>query len=79
VHRLLDIDKQQSSSLRDAIRAGQEMEKPGFVRFNLSVLLSDEKVDYILDSIETLAADAVSFVSRYDVDPRRAVFSPRAA
>lgn len=79
VHRLLGIDETRSGWLRDAIRSGQEVEKPGFVRFNLSVLLSDAKVSYILDSIATLAQDAAAFAERYEVDPARAIFSPRAA
>lgn len=79
VHRLLDIDAGESDLIREAIRSGRETEKPGFVRFNLSVLLSDEKVDYILDSIAQLAADAVSLVPLYQVDPQRAIFSPKAA
>src|SRR5690606_23520620 len=79
VHRLLGIDETRSGWLRDAIRSGQEVKKPGFVRFNLSVLLSDAKVGYILESIATLAQDAVSFAARYEVDPARAIFSPRAA
>lgn len=79
VHRLLGIDETLSSDLRAAINAGQEVEKPGFLRFNLSVLLSDEKVDYILDSVEALAADASSLASIYAVDPARAIFTPRAA
>jgi selenocysteine lyase/cysteine desulfurase len=79
VHRLLDIDADESDLIREAIRSGRETEKPGFVRFNLSVLLSDEKADYILGSIAQLAADAESFMPMYQVDPQRAIFSPRAA
>ncbi|MEO3388323.1 aminotransferase class V-fold PLP-dependent enzyme [Mesorhizobium sp. CAU 1741] len=79
VHRLLDIDATRSTAMREAIRRGREVEKPGFTRFNLSVLMSDEKVDFILDSIAELAKDAASYASRYDVDPARAIFSPKAA
>lgn len=79
VHRLLGIDEARSNGLRAAIRSGQEIEKPGFTRFNLSVLLSDEKVDYILDSIAALAGDAGSYVTFYEADPARAIFTPRAA
>ena len=79
VHRLLDIDADRSRAMRDAIHAGRELEKPGFTRFNLSVLMSDDKVDFILSSIAALAADAATFADRYSVDPARAIFSPRAA
>lgn len=79
VHRLLDIDAARSQAMREAIRDGRELEKPGFTRFNLSVLMSDEKVDFILSSIAELAADATAFVDRYDADPARAIFSPKAA
>jgi selenocysteine lyase/cysteine desulfurase len=79
VHRLLGIDEDGSQEIRDAIARGQETEKPGFVRFNLSVLMSDEKVDYILDAIEVLSKDAQAYAPLYDVDAQRAIFSPRAA
>ena len=65
--------------MRAAILAGEELEKPGFIRFNLSVLMTDDKVDYILRSIEELAKDAPTLASDYDVDPARAIFAPRAA
>lgn len=79
VHRLLDIDEARSVAMREAIRVGNEVEKPGFTRFNLSVLMNDEKVDFILNSIAELAADAPDHIARYDVDPARAIFSPKAA
>ncbi len=77
VHRLLSIDDQQSEALRQAILSGDELRKPGFIRLNFSVLLTDEKVQFILDSVAQLAADATDFEADYDVDPKRAIFFPR--
>lgn len=77
VHRLLAIDDKQSEEIRQAILSGNEILKPGFVRLNFSVLLPDEKVQFILDSVAQIAADAPEFVVDYDFDPARAIFSPR--
>jgi selenocysteine lyase/cysteine desulfurase len=77
VHRLLSIDDDRSEAIRQAILAGDELSKPGFTRLNFSVLLTDEKVDYILGSVAQLAADAPAFEAHYDVDPARAIFFPR--
>ncbi len=79
VHRLLGIDDEQSQRLREAILSGQEMLKPGFIRLNFSVLLSDEEVAFILDAVARLAADATRYEQHYDFDPSRAIFFPRAA
>jgi len=76
VHRLLDIDPLQSDQLRAAILAGDEMAKPGFTRLNLSVLMSADKVEYILDSVCALAARAPELMHHYTCDPSRAIFSP---
>ncbi len=57
VHRLLDIDPDWSEALRQQILSGDESHKPGFVRLNLGVLMSDDEVDYILNSVADLAAD----------------------
>jgi selenocysteine lyase/cysteine desulfurase len=77
VHRLLDIDPAQSRQMRQAILDGREIEKPGFVRLNFSVLLSDEKADFILESVLALANDACQFETRYGFDPSRAIFFPQ--
>jgi len=79
VHRLLGIDADQSLRLRAALLARQEMLKPGFVRLNFSVLLSDEEVAFILDAVAELAGDAPRYEPRYDFDPARAIYFPRAA
>lgn len=79
VHRLLGIDAAHSQAMRQAILDGDEIAKPGFTRLNFSVLLADEKVAFILDSVARLAEDAPALVGRYEVDPARAVFIPCAA
>ncbi|MBB3965277.1 aminotransferase class V-fold PLP-dependent enzyme [Rhizobium metallidurans] len=79
VHRLLSIDEQQSEAIRQAILSGDEIMKPGFVRLNFSVLLDDDKVRFILDSVAQIAADATAFEADYDFDPSRAIFFPRMA
>jgi selenocysteine lyase/cysteine desulfurase len=78
VHRLLDIDAQQSEDMRQAILAGDEIKKPGFIRLNFSVLLSDAKIDFILSSVAKLAEDATNFEKDYDFNPAQAIFFPRA-
>ena len=75
--KLLKIDDAQSSALRLAIAEGDEIRKPGFTRLNFSVLLSDDKVQYILDSVAQLAQDAATYSDQYMVDPSRAIFYPR--
>ncbi|MCP5076371.1 MAG: aminotransferase class V-fold PLP-dependent enzyme [Rhodobacteraceae bacterium] len=57
VHRLLDINLGASNSLRQQILSGDESRKPGFVRLNLSVLMSDAEVDHILKSVVDLAQE----------------------
>ena len=78
VHRLLGIDAAQSARLRQAILSGDELAKPGFVRLNLSALMTDRKVDYILESLCKLAETAPVLAQDYDCDPGRAIFTARA-
>lgn len=55
VHRLLQIDEVWSERLRAEIRSGDESNKPGFVRLNLSALMSDQEVTFILNAVSELA------------------------
>ena len=79
VHRLLHIDDAESRALRQVIAEGDEIRKPGFTRLNFSVLLPDDKVNFIIESVAQLASDATAFVDRYSVDVSRAIFFPRNA
>lgn len=76
VHRLLDIGPEASARLRAAILAGQEMEKPGFVRLNLSTLMTDAKVGMILSSVIDLCDRAPALAPTYGCDAGRAIFAP---
>lgn len=68
-HRLLGIDHVASAVLRAAILEGEEVRKPGWVRLNLSVLLSDEKARHIVEAVDDVARNAESLAAHYVVDP----------
>lgn len=73
-HQLLEIDEPASNALLQSIRDGQEMEKPGWVRLNLSYLMTDEKADFIIETVDRLAREAQRHAGAYDFDPRTARF-----
>lgn len=56
-HRLLQIDPDTSAHLLDDIREGHQVDKPGWVRVNLSYLLTDAKADQIIDGIAAAVAE----------------------
>jgi len=67
-HRLLGIDEEASASLFGRIRAGEDTAKPGWVRLNFSVLLTDDKADAIIHGVDELARQAAQLSENYDVD-----------
>ncbi|SCZ52558.1 Selenocysteine lyase/Cysteine desulfurase [Epibacterium ulvae] len=73
-HRLLDIDARQSDALISALSDGKELEKPGWVRLNLSYMMSEATVDYILNSVVALAKQAEKLAEHYVVDASTARF-----
>ena len=74
--RLLDIEADEWRRWRQDILDGNEIAKPGFTRLNFSVLLPEEKIRYILDSVAELAGDTERHAVRYRADTGRAIFSP---
>lgn len=76
---LLGHDAEAVARLREDILSGKELEKPGFVRLNLSVLMEDAEVDFILQSAAELSREAHDLVDLYQPDPARAVFHANAA
>lgn len=57
-HRLLHIDLNASAHIAQEIQAGHEVEKPGWVRVNLSYLLTDAKAGAIIQGIAQAVAEA---------------------
>jgi len=64
-HRLLDVGWAQSEAIRKMIGAGQEMEKPGWTRLNLSYLMDDATAMHIIQSVDYLAQNAEKFTINY--------------
>jgi selenocysteine lyase/cysteine desulfurase len=79
VHQLLKIDAEASDAIRSAIRAGQELEKPGFVRINFSPLMNDQEFERLVGAIIELARDIGSLRHAYSANPGTAIFEPVAA
>ncbi len=73
-HRLLGIDRETSDSLHAALSAGEEMKKPGWVRLNFSYLMSEETVQFIIDSVNDLSRRTEEFAPYYNADPATARF-----
>ena len=78
VHRLLGLDEAASQAIHSAIRAGHELDKPGFVRVNFSGLMSDADGARLIAAVEHVADEAASLARHFIADPQTAVFAPRA-
>ena len=79
VHRLLDIDDMQSQAIHSAIRAGEELDKPGFVRVNFSPLMDDAEFAVLIDCVEQVAVNSDGLSRHFVANPATAVFEPVAA
>ena len=65
--------------MRTAILAGDEIEKPGFVRLNLCWAAPGDEVAAILDAVCDLADHAPAHLAQYRCDRATAIFTPIAA
>jgi selenocysteine lyase/cysteine desulfurase len=78
-HRLLGIDAAQSEAIRQAILRGEEMEKPGWTRLNLSCLMDDSKAEGLISAVSALALAPHPHAEAYLCDTATARFRPLAA
>lgn len=74
-HRLLGLGRAESDATIAALEQGEETAKPGWVRLNLSALMSDEKVDSIIAAVDNLARIAPDYAAQYRVDTSTARFN----
>ncbi|EPX76646.1 aminotransferase class V-fold PLP-dependent enzyme [Salipiger mucosus] len=75
-HRLLGLDETGSAATEAAIEGGDELAKPGWVRLNLSALMTDDKADMIVAAVDNLARDAADYGPKYRADGSTARFAP---
>ena len=78
-HRLLNISPVASERLRREILAGHEENKPGFTRVNLSALMPESKVRFIIESVSVLPAEIERLRRYYEFDPGKGLFERRAS
>jgi len=64
-HRLLGLDRTESERIHQAIIAGQEIQKPGWIRLNFNYLTDDATAAYIIDSVNVLARNAMTLARHY--------------
>jgi len=67
-HRLLDISKETSNIFRHFIKEGITSIKPGWIRFNIHYIMSENEVDFICGAIEFIAKYGYLFLAEYTVD-----------
>lgn len=73
-HRLLGLDKAASEALWGRLSAGEELEKPGWVRVNFSYLADYQEVESLIDAVNDVADCAVELAGEYECDPATARF-----
>ena len=75
-HRLLGLDEAASDATLAAIARGEETDKPGWVRLNLSALMTDDKADAVIAAVDSLAGVAPEYAACYHADTATARFTP---
>ncbi|MDE8602563.1 aminotransferase class V-fold PLP-dependent enzyme [Marinomonas sp. RSW2] len=64
-HQLLGIDKTESERIQEALRKGEKLVKPGWVRFNLNYFLDDAEAVFILEAIDFVAKHGTTLLPYY--------------
>ncbi len=64
-HYLLHVDPRSSQSITDQIDHGDLSAKPGWVRLSLHPTMTDDEVDYLLDSLEEMVLNIDAFSDGY--------------
>lgn len=64
-HFLLNIGKEESKNITNRIDAGDNSSKPGWIRLSIHPIMSDQEINYILDSIKSLALNFKNWQKDY--------------
>ncbi len=76
-HRLLGIDLARSLRFHEAINAGGEGIKPGWVRVNFNYFISEEVFQYILKAIDLLAREGWRLLPHYKFESDTGIWRHR--
>ena len=68
-HILLQVDKTRSYRILDAIRSGDLMSKPGWVRLSVHPTMTNAEIDFIMDAIESTSFHFKEWMEDYVYDP----------
>jgi selenocysteine lyase/cysteine desulfurase len=67
-HYLLHVDYATSCAITTKIDHGDLSEKPGWIRLSLHPTMTDKEVDYIIDAVREVAANAAEWSKDYRYD-----------
>jgi selenocysteine lyase/cysteine desulfurase len=68
-HHLLQVDETRSYEILDAIRSGDLLRKPGWVRLSVHPTMTNIEIDFIMDAIELTASNFRVWMKDYSYDP----------
>ncbi len=74
-HFLLHVDQQKSSELIEQISDGCLLDKPGWIRMSIHPTTTDSEVEYICDSIQSMAENFKEWEKEYAYDNSSNEFS----
>ncbi len=78
-HRLLGIDLARSMKYHEAIDAGSEGIKPGWVRVNFNYFISEEVFGLIIKAVDFIAREGWRFLPHYDFEAETGIWRHRNA
>lgn len=76
-HHLFKVSQEESRRITAMIDAGDESERPGFVRISLHPTTTDREVGIILDALRQIAAQGISWAKQYAYGKATNEFSHR--
>lgn len=74
VLRLLKIGRTAAEKLRSELREGDNTNKPGFVRLNLSYLMSEAEIDRVIAAVHALPDALDEYADQYGQDPQSGAY-----
>jgi selenocysteine lyase/cysteine desulfurase len=67
-HRLMKISEEKSKDYRQFIKDGFASIKPGWLRFNIHYVMTEEEVEFILKAVDFTAQYGYLFLNEYEMD-----------